>query len=169
VANINKTNLPINSLLKDIPRDYIDAYSGTFTKEVHIEDVVKLFFTSTNRWVDRLFNVRNKMVKMFKLKVSTIENKQPHELNITIGNSIGLFKILDKNENEVIIGEDDKHLNFRVSIYREKVGYNYLLTISTIAKIHNSFGKIYFFVIKPFHKIVVKKMVRNILRNLQAK
>lgn len=168
MVTIYQGNLPTNSLLKNVPKDYIDSYSGTFTQEMKIEDVVKLFFTSSTQWAKGLFYIRNKIVKIFKLKASDIENKMPHDLNITIGKSIGLFKIIDKTENEVIIGEDDKHLNFRVSIYIENIGSKYRLSISTIVMIHNVFGKIYFFIIKPFHKIIVKKMVSTILKELRS-
>lgn len=48
--------------------------------------------------------------------------------------------MFDKNENEIILGEDDKHLNFRVSLFIEQQSNNPQkkdLTISTTVEFNN--------------------------------
>jgi hypothetical protein len=48
------------------------------------------------------------------------------------------IKVFAKTENEVILGEDDKHLNFRVSLYLEQQTNGTIkknLTVTTLAKI----------------------------------
>jgi len=81
-----------------------------------------------------------------------------------------LFRVYSKTENEVILGENDKHLNFRISLLKEdnKVKENQKkLTISTTVKFNNWFGKLYFLPVKPFHKIIVAKMLKGILEQIE--
>lgn len=166
MINIYKGELPSNSLLKDVPRHFIDSYHGTFIvdQELTMEDAVKLFFTASPPWVKNLFGFRNKIVKMLGLKATNIDASKINDFRVTVGQSLGLFKVMEKNGNEVILGEDDKHLDFRVSIYLVNNRNEQHVTISTIAVFHNNFGKIYFRLIKPFHKVIVRRMLSNMLK-----
>ena len=66
------------------------------------------------------------------------------------------------------MGENDKHLNFKVSILLEKLeANNKSITISTIVVFNNWFGKLYFFPVKPFHKLIVPIMLKSILKDLE--
>jgi hypothetical protein len=105
--------------------------------------------------------VRNKIVGIFGLKVESLMPKKMTTLKV--GEKIGMFTIYFISENEVIAGEDDKHLNFRVSILRidEEV------MVSTFVKYNNSFGKIYMFLIMPFHQMIVIAMMKNYVKNGQ--
>lgn len=85
------------------------------------------------------------------------------------GEQLGLFRVFEKNEKEVIIGEDDKHLNFRVSLLlHDPNALKKELIITTIVQFNNRFGRIYFALIKPFHTAVVRSMVKGIIRELQV-
>ncbi|MDR1652533.1 MAG: DUF2867 domain-containing protein [Prevotellaceae bacterium] len=37
------------------------------------------------------------------------------------------------------------------------------ISIITVVHFHNALGKVYFFVIRPFHKIIVKAMIKRLL------
>lgn len=176
---IHKSNLPELSILNSEKKsyDYIDSYSGELRDKndsIKIQNVAKAFFSSSPKWVDSLFLLRNKIVSMFGLKTSgSAENRQDQLNNFKWegGSKLGLFKVFSRNENEIIIGEDDKHLNFRVSLYLEKnlKQMNYkILTISTIVQFNNGFGRMYFFPVKPFHKIIVPVMLKGIIKSLES-
>jgi hypothetical protein len=75
-----------------------------------------------------------------------------------VGNKVGFFTIYYNDEYEIIAGEKDKHLDFCVSFYKKDTN----LTVSTLIQYNNSFGKIYMNLIKPFHKFVVKNMLKNL-------
>jgi hypothetical protein len=70
-----------------------------------------------------------------------------------------IFPIIAQNENEIVMGIDDNHLNFRVSVLidREK---SYIYT-TTIVHYNNGWGKVYFLPVKPFHKIIVCSLMKN--------
>ena len=84
---------------------------------------------------------------------------------------LGLFRVFHRTDNEVILGEDDKHLNFRISLYKEDTpdseGSKHL-TLSTTVVFNNWFGKLYFLPVKPFHKLIVPKMLKGIIRQIET-
>lgn len=87
------------------------------------------------------------------LEVSDTDNPQ-----FEIGKTIGMFNIYYISKDEIIAGENDKHLDFIVSLLRHENA----LTVSTFVKYNNLFGKIYMFFIAPMHKIVVKNMIKKL-------
>ncbi|WP_345324099.1 DUF2867 domain-containing protein [Candidatus Villigracilis proximus] len=115
-----------------------------------------------------LFTLRNKIVSIIGLKTSG-SSEAKHKTVLKdfkgeIGQRVCLFKVFDGNENEIILGEDDKHLNFRVSLLLDKKENQ--LHISTIVKIHNWLGKLYFLPVKPFHKLIVPSMMKGMVNQL---
>ncbi len=119
---IEKTAFPENSILSKSNCNYADSYCGIISKEdytITSADIGKAFFFSSPKWVTTLLKLRNKMVSFFGLKTGETSNKKDIRIDDTDlekGRQIGLFKIFDKTDNELILGEDDKHLNFRVSL-----------------------------------------------------
>ena len=172
---IQKTSLPKESALNitDTSYDYLDSYEGEFYnqgKAIEIEDIVLLFFSSGPKWIEQLFTLRNRIVGLFGLKTSEPIKDRQHALRsfrCEPGETLGLFKVFYKSPHEVILGEDDKHLNFRVSLLiRSSDHTSTKLIISTVVTFNNRFGKIYFLPVRPFHKLIVPAMMRGLLRKL---
>ena len=175
--NIVKSTLPHNSILKNAQTQYhyIDSFQGELKdteNKFTVTDVCKAFFSTGPKWINGLFTLRNKIVAIFGLKTS--ENKKGQEelkhFNCEVGEQVGLFKVFNKTDNEIILGEDDKHLDFKVSLYLEQHKENTpmrILTISTTVVFHNWFGRLYFLPVKFFHKLVVPSMLKGILNKLE--
>lgn len=172
--NIVKTKIPENSLAQQSFKriDYMDAYTCHFqtTKEVLVDDLVYAFFDSAPQWIEKLFSFRNKVVSLFGLKTSTVDDKDALRKNFKVekGYSLGLFKIVEKTFNEVLMGEDDKHLNFRISFFLVKNDHDhsYSFTLSTTVMMNNWLGKIYFLPVKPFHSLIVPGMMKSIVKHV---
>ncbi len=119
-----------------------------------------------------MFAFRNKVVGLFGLKTGaeTDPEKEAGSLTFEVGDRVGLFKVFDKTSNEIVLGEDDKHLDFRVSLLFDKNQGGQdenSLTISTTVKFHNWLGVLYFLPVRPFHKLIVPAMLRNIIGKLE--
>lgn len=158
-----KSSLPAASLLAGVPHNYLDSYAVTLnSNSIAIETIGKAFFSASPVWVDKLLELRNRMVSFIGLKVPGAGTKEEvlRNFKCEVGESVALFHVLARTENEVILGEDDKHLDFRVSLFLDR--QNCLLTVSTLVKIHNNLGRLYMFVIKPFHKIIVPAIAKGI-------
>jgi hypothetical protein len=175
-----KSSIPNQSVLKSEERfyNYVDSYHGWFITEgntTSLKEFVKLFIYSGPKWADFLMTIRDNIVGLFGLMTSnqlTEQEKHPDNIKLELGEQLGIFKLLDKNENEIIVGEDDKHLNFKVSLLLEpltEVTAKMELIITTCVKFNNLFGKVYFIPVKPFHKIIVYRTLKNIIRQLENK
>jgi hypothetical protein len=171
---IQKIILPKASLLVNTAYDYMDSYKTEVAyaqnESFDVVQVGKAFFSSSPKWISILFELRNKVVSIFGLKTNgDMQNKEALLRNFkgNEGERLGLFKVFNRSENELILGEDDKHLDFRVSLLQVPLSSsNAELTISTTVKFHNAFGRSYFFLVKPFHKLIVQTMLKGIVHQL---
>lgn len=144
--------------------DYVDAYQIVIssTKNISADALAKAFFSSDLKWIKVLFEFRNKIVAVFGLKTGKEAVRQNLPASYKVGTSVGLFKILEKTENEIIMGENDRHLDFKVSLLAQQIeNTNSSITVSTVVNYHNWFGKFYFFFVKPFHKRIVPVMLKK--------
>lgn len=159
-------------ILTTMPRlDYVDAYCGSFQSNtpITIEDIAYTFFDSAPAWVSWLLSLRNKIVKAFGLKTfSASERMQMRKtFRLEEGQTIGLFTILKKQEQEMWVGDDDKHLNYRVALQLKQHALNkYEVVFITTVMLHNWLGRIYFLPVRFFHRLVVRAMLRNTVKSL---
>ena len=115
-------------------------------------------------WIGWLTNVRDAIVAGFGLKtarhLATLANEASAD-------RIGIFKVYGRTDNEIVLGEDDKHLDFRLSVLRTPGSSPTLggrLTVSTVVRCNNRLGRAYLFVIAPFHRLVVQASLRRAAR-----
>ena len=125
--------------------------------------IVKLI-KSIPKWFKFLLNLRKAIASIFGLKTGKIENvyDNPEKLNSKQNQSSGDFFIFLKGKNHLITELKDKHLDFRFSILiRQEDGIT-KVSLSTIAKINNIFGKVYFFLIRPFHRLIIPNILKRL-------
>ena len=136
--------------------DFVDTFSTT-NHTNNIEEITKLVLTTTPKWIKSLFVFRNKIAGWFGLKT-----EMPNDYNETfkVGGYLKFFKIYSISDTEVILGADDSHLNFRALISDDKSA-SYNIKVITLVEYNNFKGKMYMSVIKPFHRLIVRRMVKN--------
>lgn len=168
--------LPEKSLLKRSKWsfDYLDKFQGeiiTNGYKFDIKHILKIFVSSGPKWADTLMAIRDKIVGVFGVRTSdqlTDEQKRADNYKYEVGEQIGIFKIFDKSENEFILGENDKHLNFRVSILIEHTDLSKInLVVMTGVEFNNIWGRLYFLPVKPFHKLIVKATLKEIIKKIE--
>jgi hypothetical protein len=70
---------------------------------------------------------------------------------------IGFFPLLSKKDAELVVGADDRHLDFRAAILvRSGAAAKRELVAVTVAHCHNLLGRTYMAAIAPFHRIIVR-------------
>jgi hypothetical protein len=127
--------------------DYCDSYRIKKSADENIEEITNRIF-KLPKWVGGLLKTRDLLVKPFGLKTAKEAESDK------------LFPIIAQNEDEIVMGINDRHLNFRVSILTDsKKSFIYL---TTIVHYNNVWGKVYFSFIKPFHKIIVRSIMRRL-------
>lgn len=162
--------LPEESVLskENIHYDYQDSMVITLNRRsIESWEPVAAFFQCAPSWIVLLFKLRNKIASIFGLKTDLADLSQlnpPYET----GKAFGVFKLHSISENEAILGEQDKHLDFKVSfLIREAESTE--LALSTIVKINNRLGKVYMFFVKPVHKIIVPIMLKRMAQSIEKK
>ncbi|MCZ0991551.1 DUF2867 domain-containing protein [Streptomyces diastatochromogenes] len=72
------------------------------------------------------------------------------------------FPVVGREGGEVLLGEDAGHLDFRASIHVD----DRQVTLSTVVRIHNWRGRLYWAVVKRVHPFMARTMLRRIHRRL---
>ncbi len=123
--------------------DYFDSYFIKKESNCSIDEITSKILALPD-WIKILLKIRHYLVvKPFGLNSGKQE-----------------VPILYRNEKEIVIGENDKHLYYRVSVYKKQDKSEIYLT--TTVKFNNNWGKVYFAFIRPFNKLVVKSMLKKI-------
>jgi hypothetical protein len=77
---------------------------------------------------------------------------------------VGFFPVLSETPQRLIAGFNDNHLDFRVVVDVAADDTGQRVTATTVVLMHNWIGRIYLSVIKPFHRMVVRSMLRQVTR-----
>jgi len=118
-------------------------------------------------WMKAMLIARNRIAALCGLEVSSdaaILHAVP-KAQYCAGESIGPWPIFAIADNEMIVGRDNKHLDFRLSILRETSGQRATATVSTICNVHNIYGKLYLRLVIPFHKWGVQRLLATAVRS----
>lgn len=175
---IKQSKIPDYSILKKDEKSfhYIDCFQSqniSISADYDVISLGKLFLTSGPKWADSLMLIRDKVVGVFGLKTSnqlTAEAKDPNHFKFQVGDQLDIFKVYAITENEIILGDDDKHLGFRVSLLLDCKNIDIekkKILITTAVEYKNIFGRIYFLPVKPIHKLIVKGTLKEIIRKLE--
>jgi hypothetical protein len=68
------------------------------------------------------------------------------------------FPLLDQGDDEVVLGADDRHLSFRVGLRVQPTE----AVVTTTVTVLNWFGHLYWPVVRRFHPLVVKMILRRL-------
>jgi hypothetical protein len=126
--------------------------------------LARFIFAHQPAWVGGLMRVRDLVVARFGLKTGK------HLATLGQGAAagrVGIFRVYSTSESEIVVGEDDKHLDFRVSVLcsgRTAPEMGKELTVSTVVHCHNLLGRTYILAIAPFHRMVVRASLRRAAR-----
>jgi hypothetical protein len=107
-------------------------------------------------WVDGLMALRNGIVGPLGLKTSAGEEAKGLE-------TIGLFPIRSATPARVVLGFADKHLDFRVVVEVAAASGGSAVTATTLVRLNNFFGRLYLTAIMPFHKAIVRTMLKGMV------
>lgn len=140
------------------PNDFVDAFSTHADTRGHtMLDIAQIMFGTTPTLFRGLLALRNIIVKPFGLKTT------PKLAKDETVPRVGFFRVYSETEDEIILGEDDTHLDFRISVNR----FNNGLSISTWVHRHNWFGRVYLFFVTPFHHVFSRVFLRQTARALK--
>lgn len=147
---MEKRNDHLQGLIRNyLPADYVDSFSRIVQsrRTVAPEDFAGMAFDRPPAWIGRLMKLRNRLVGPLGLKTG------------------GRFtdRVCGRSPDEIVFGMPDKHLTFHVSLRcGEKGPAGQRLSMTTVVRFNNRLGRLYFFLIRPFHKIIVYATMKRV-------
>ncbi len=136
---------------KYLPSDYCDSVSRRFrpAESLNVDYIFERMFCNFPKPVAWLMKLRNVIVKPLGLQGG------------------GGFRNLvsERNDEEIVISKNDKHLCFWVGIYCSlpQDGWQEA-AVTTVVKFNNFPGRLYFIGIWIFHKLLVKSLLRKAIK-----
>ncbi|MGE5158169.1 MAG: DUF2867 domain-containing protein [Gemmatimonas sp.] len=134
---------------------FADAFCIASAGYLDAREAAERMLARNPRWVEMLLNVRNKIVAPFGLKTSGAG--EPNA-----GGMVGIFPVLSETPQRLIAGFDDHHLDFRIVIDVAPAEAGQQVTATTLVRTHNLLGKLYLKLIMPFHRMIVRTLLRQV-------
>jgi hypothetical protein len=110
------------------------------------EKWAEAIFHNPPKWVAMSLRLRDRVVSLFGLEIEETGN----------------FPVIRRDVREVLVGNDDKHLNFRASVHRTDGAVD----VVTIVETHNLLGRLYLLPVRLVHGPMVRRMLRRAAHNL---
>jgi hypothetical protein len=148
--------------------DFHDSYRllTSVKKKVNPLEVYCLMVKKVPGWINFLLSLRNIIARLLGLKdvgnLGRINQFLIRNNKSLEGCELDFFTIAICSQNEMILILNDKHLDIKISILINEQFEEEEVIFSTLVKFNNFYGKVYMFIIAPFHKIIVKRLMRNI-------
>ena len=135
--------------------DFADAWRLDGLPADDAPSIAARAFWSAPKWVDALLALRNLLVMPFRLKTGTMDLPKPQE-------TVGIFPVVSQRPDRIVLGIDDRHLDFRVVVdVTPTHGRTVSATATTFVRTHNAGGRIYLALVKPFHRVIVRTMLKR--------
>ncbi|GLQ71848.1 DUF2867 domain-containing protein [Vibrio penaeicida] len=128
-------------------------------------DVYIELMSKSPQWVNALMDLRNRIVGVFGLKnLGKMRELQSDKkaADYRVGDRVGIFTLHSVNRQEVILKDNDKHLNVKVSFYLEDLGDRIQVHATTVVHVHNNLGRLYMLFVTPAHKIIVPSSLKTL-------
>lgn len=160
--------IPIKSGLYQSAQDasFADCFSSNTEYDNQSALTVYLVLVQeTPGWINLLMTLRNKVVSKFGLKdlghLAEIESDKLSS-DYKVGDRVGIFTLSVNNHNEIILEDNDKHLNVKISLYLDGKANTAKVYLSTVVHVKNTLGKVYMFFVAPVHKVIVPAILNKL-------
>lgn len=172
MSMLNKIPVPAASVLAPSLRDADFADSYLLPDPDPGRSLLACFLDISARtpaWMSALMALRNRVVRLVGLKHlgSMKPGAKPAEA-YRLGERVGIFTLEALHADELVVGDNDKHLHVRLSLLRQRQpDGSTRLALSTVVHEHNYLGRIYMWVVGPVHSLIVPLMLRQVIRARQ--
>lgn len=171
-GEVRSCEAPAGSLiLAHLPgADFHDAYRVAVR---HPERTALQHFLAalagTPGWVRQAMAVRNRVVVWFGLRRASGWAPAPDRPadSYRPGERLGVFELLHIDDDEVLAGDDDKHLRVLLSVRRlpAQGGQPASVVLSTVVHLHNTLGRLYMLPVGPAHKLIAPAVLARVNRD----
>ena len=140
--------------------DFADCYHGhSLRTDASAIQMARAMFEQPPAWARALMATRNHAVRWLGLK--TPLRVQDGEQD---AGNVGIFPLLSQTPAEVVLGLDDRHLDFRIWVRVQNTGGGTEVWSSTLVRFNGWTGRAYLFLVMPFHKLLARRMLARALQ-----
>ncbi len=146
---------------------FSDCYKTPITKpDAKPVDLFFAIFGHQPGWMKAILILRNQIAALCGLATPTIADIANPQIKTSyvVGDKIGPWPIFALSDVALVAGRDNSHLDFRLSVLRQREADGCSVVVATICNTHNIAGKIYLFFITPFHRRGVQRLIANAVR-----
>jgi hypothetical protein len=162
--------IPSDSVLAPlyVGADLLDAFA------VHLpagasddpEVLARVAFEQQAAWIRALTWMRDTVMATAGVKSSRAIGAAATTRGLQV---IGYFPVLSKSAGEMVMGGDDRHLDFRLAVLvRTDAQGGRELVVVTVVHCHNRLGRTYLAVIAPFHRTILRANLERTIRMLEG-
>lgn len=148
--------------------DLVDAYEVELPEGAtcDIRVLAREVFGHPTLWFQTLMAVRDGVMAKVGVKTST----QVRAKGVASNGSIDFFPMISCSPDELVVGDDDRHLDFRSSVLmrRQSPGPT-VLVVTTAVQCHNALGRTYLRAIQPFHRLIVRSNLSRAAERLWSR
>ncbi len=145
--------------------DYIDV--KTITAQISLRQFIASMLSYYPWWIVFLYRIRAILVKLLGLYKQPVPEALPklgpQNVSFVAGEAVSFFTVRLAEEKHYWIGEtpEDKHLSAYFGVVVEPIGaHRKRFHVVTIVHYKHWTGPVYFNFIRPFHHLVVGRMMR---------
>ena len=162
--------IPSDSVLAPlyVGADLLDAFA------IHLpagasddpEVLARVAFERQAAWIRALTWVRDTVMATAGVKSSRAIGAAAATRGLQV---IGYFPVLSKSAGEMVMGGDDRHLDFRVAVLvRMDAQGERELVVVTVVHCHNRLGRAYLALIAPFHRVIAQASLEQAARAMEG-
>lgn len=130
---------------------FADCYGAQLPGRLTAPQLVDALFATPPAWFGPLMRLRDRVTGLFGLKPA--------------GN--GPFPVIRSDDGSVVMGFDDRHLDFRLFAQAARVGGDRtMFTVTTLVRTHNLGGRAYLAIVLPFHRRIARAMMAALARRM---
>jgi len=164
-ARVTRCDLPPGSRLRDAlsPIDYLESFA--VDADALDRTIVEIYAALLGR-PPAIFKhalvLRSLVVKPLGLRgvgYRDLDRAIDTARTYAPGDKLGRWTIFAQTADELVTGEDDAHLNFRVSVLREPDAKR--IVLSTSVQTRNALGRAYLATILPAHRLGIGYLLRR--------
>lgn len=157
-----KADAPPRALVPFLKKaHYIEV--KTFQSRQGLRDFLAGCFSYSPSWLTLLYAIRGKLVPLLGLQghgAPQFKKVAPQDVPFRKGQKMAFFTVQHAEGNLWISGVSDKHLTAYLAAEKEQEH----IRMYTLIEYHHWTGRLYYFIIAPFHHLVVNAMIRAGLR-----
>jgi hypothetical protein len=131
-----------------------------------LEVLARVAFERQAGWIRALTWVRDAVMATVGVKSSRAIGAAAAARGLQV---IGYLPLLSKSAGELVMGGDDRHLDFRAAILlRTGAAGGRELVVVTVVHCHNRLGRTYLAVIAPFHRTILRANLERAVRVMEG-